>query len=74
MFIRTIAHSWCSDHSTSISTCGMWGGRTGIQVSKREFHTNTHLDLVIVEFLSCKKKKNVYKKMGELVIDYPKII
>ena len=31
-------------HSTSISACGVWGIRVGIQVSRREFHTHIHLD------------------------------
>ena len=31
-------------HSTSISDCGVWGVRVGIQVFKRKFHTHIHLD------------------------------
>ena len=38
------AHPWCSGHSTSINTCGVWGARVGVQVSRRELHTNIHLD------------------------------
>ena len=30
-----------TDHSTSISACGVWGARAGIQVFKMEFHTYT---------------------------------
>ena len=28
----------------SISTCGVWGARAGVQVSRRELHTHIHLD------------------------------
>ena len=38
------------------------GVRAGLQVSKRELYTHIHLDWAIVEFLSCKKKKNNKKK------------
>ena len=38
------AHPWCDGHSTSISTCEVWGARAGVQVSKREFHTHIHLN------------------------------
>ena len=41
----------------SISACGVWGAKAGIQVSRREFYTHIHLDYVRVEILSCKKKK-----------------
>ena len=53
----TIAHHWCSGRSTSISACGVWGVRVGIQASRREFYIYIHLDKAKVEFLSCKKKK-----------------
>ena len=47
-------------NSTSISVCEVWEVRAEIQVSRRKFHTYIHLDYVIVEFLSCNKKKNIY--------------
>ena len=31
----TIAHPKCDNHSTNISTYGVWGVKAGIQVSKR---------------------------------------
>ena len=40
----TTAHLWCDGHSTSISTCTVWGARARVQVSKRELHTHIHLD------------------------------
>ena len=40
----TTAHPWCDGHSTSISACGVWGVRAGVQVSRREFHTHINLD------------------------------
>ena len=51
--ICTIAHSWCDDHSTSISVCRVWGARTRVQVSKRELYTHIHLDYIRIEILSC---------------------
>ena len=41
------------------------GPKTGIQFSKREFHTYIYLDYVRVEFLSCIKKKliNMFVKL-----------
>ena len=58
--INTTIHPYCDDHFTSISACGVWGVRAGIQVSRRELHTHIHLDYVRVEFylVSKKKKKN----------------
>ena len=53
----TTMHSWYDGHSISISACEVWEKRTGIQVSKREFHTYIHLDYVRVKILSCIKKK-----------------
>ena len=53
----TTMHSWYDGHSISISACEVWEKRTGIQVSKREFHTYIHLDYVKVKILSCIKKK-----------------
>ena len=53
----TTAHHWCSGRSTSISTCGVWGVRVGVQASMREFYIYIDLDYARVEFLSCKKKK-----------------
>ena len=41
----------------SISACGVWRAKVGIQVSRREFYTHIHLDYVRVEILSCKKRK-----------------
>ena len=40
---------------------GCGGVRTGVQVSRREFHTHIHLDYVRVEILSYikNKKKNL---------------
>ena len=37
--------------------CRRWGARVGIQVFMRELHTHILLDQVIVEILSCIKKK-----------------
>ena len=37
--------------------CRRWGARAGIQVFMRELHTHILLDQVIVEILSCIKKK-----------------
>ena len=34
-----------------VYTCGVWGAKAGVQVSRREFHTHIHLNYVIVEFL-----------------------
>ena len=46
---------------TSISACGVWEVRTGIQVFRKDFHTHIRLDYIRVEFLSCiNKKKNQY--------------
>ena len=41
----------------SISDCGVWGERVGVQVSRKEFHTHIHLDYARVEFYLVKKKK-----------------
>ena len=38
----------------------MWGERTEVQVSRREFHTYIYLDKVKIEFLSCIKKMHIY--------------
>ena len=35
---------WYDGHSTSISTCKVWGAKTEVQVSKREFRIHIHLD------------------------------
>ena len=51
------AHLWCDSHSTSISTCGVWGARAGIQIFRRKLYTHIHLNYVRIEFLSCKKNK-----------------
>ena len=51
------AYSWYGNHFTSITAYGVLGVRVEVQVSKREFHTHIHLDLVRVKFLSCIKKK-----------------
>ena len=40
----TTMHPWCGGHFTSISDCGVWGARDGVQVSRREFHTHIYLD------------------------------
>ena len=58
---RTTAQLWCSGYSTSINACGVWGVKTGVQISKKELHTHIYLDYVRVEILSCikKKKKNL---------------
>ena len=50
---------WCDGHSISINTCGVWGARARVQVSKREFHTHIHLDYTKVEILFCIKKKDI---------------
>ena len=67
----TTAHPWCDGHSTSISACGVWGVRAGVQVTRRELHTYIHLNWVRVEFLSCKKKKK--KKKGKVDFTSPPI-
>ena len=51
-------------HSTSISDCGVWGVRVGIQVFRRKFHTHRHLDYIRVEFLSCIKRKKLKIKIS----------
>ena len=61
-----IAHPWCGDHSTSINACGVWGVRTRVQVSKREFHTHVHLNYTRVEILSYIKKKNSWLRYSLL--------
>ena len=54
----------------------MWGVRVGIQVFRRKFHIYIHLDQVIVEILSCIKKKNkskliyIYEQHQYLVFVY----
>ena len=53
----TTAHPWCRGYSTSINTCGVWGVRAEVQVSRRELHTHIHLNYVRVEILFCIKKK-----------------
>ena len=53
----TTAHPWYGGHSISISACGVWGARDGVQVSRRELHTHIHLNQVRVEFLSYIKLK-----------------
>ena len=40
----TTAHPWCDGHSKSISACGVWGAKAGVQVSRGELHTHIHLD------------------------------
>ena len=42
--IKTTVHPWCSDHSTSISACEVWGARVGVHVFRRKFHTYIYLD------------------------------
>ena len=54
--------AWRGDHSTSISAYKVWGARTEIQISKREFHTHIHLDYVRIKILSFKNKKKKKKK------------
>ena len=56
-------HSWRNSYSTSISVCGVWGVRVGVQVSKKEFHIHIHLDYDRVEFLSCIKKEKKKKEL-----------
>ena len=58
----TTAYPWCDGHFTSISACGVWGTRVGVQVSKRELHTHIHLDYSRVKFISY-IKKNINEKM-----------
>ena len=57
----TTAHPWCDGYSTSISVCGVWGAKAGVQISRRELHTHIHLDQAKVEFylVSTTKKKFV---------------
>ena len=57
----TTAHSRGDGHSTSISVYGVQRARVGVQLSRRETHTNLHLDQVRVEFYLVyinKKKKS----------------
>ena len=61
-FYMTTALPWCDGHSTSISVCGVWGERVGVQVSKRELHTHIYLDYSRVEFYLVKKNKKNKKK------------
>ena len=35
----------------------MYGARVEVQVFRKGLHTHIQLDYVIIEFLSCKKKK-----------------
>ena len=57
--INTTTHLWYGDHSISISVCGVWEVRAGVQIFRRKLHTYIHLDYVRVEFLSyIKKEKN----------------
>ena len=44
----TTTHSWCDDHFTNISICGVWEVRVRIQIFKRELHTA----LCLLSFLS----------------------
>ena len=60
--LNTTAHTWCDGHTTSISTCRVWGVRAGVQVSRRKFHTHIHLDQTRVEILSCIKKRKLNKE------------
>ena len=39
--INVFINSRCDGHSISISTCGVWRVRTGVQFFRREFHTHT---------------------------------
>ena len=55
------AHLWCDGYSTNISACKVWGTRGEVQVSRREFYTHIHLYQVRVEFISCIKKKKIWK-------------
>ena len=48
--LNTTAHPWWYGHSTSMSACGVWGIRVGVQVSRSELHTHIHLNYIIVEF------------------------
>ena len=53
----TTAYPWCDGHFTSISACGVWGTKAGIQVSKRKLYTHIQLDYARIKILSCIKKK-----------------
>ena len=53
---------WRDDPSVSISACGMWMARVGVQVSRSEFHTHIHLNYAKVQFLYCIKKIKKKKK------------
>ena len=50
--IVTTVHPWCDSHFTSISACGVWRARAGVQVSKKELHTHIRLDYARIEILS----------------------
>ena len=50
---KITAHSWCSGHSISISTCEAWRAIVRVQVSWRELHLHIHLDYDKVEISTC---------------------
>ena len=54
----TTVYAWCDDHSTSISVSKVWEAKIGVRVSKRELHTYIYLDLIRVDSILNKKKKN----------------
>ena len=54
------AHHWGDGYFISISVCGVWEIKTEIQVSRRELHTQIHLEYARVEcYLISKKKKSL---------------
>ena len=61
----TIAYFWCDGHFINISVYGVWRGKGGVQVSRREFYTHIHLDYVKVKFLS-----HIKKIIINLIINY----
>jgi len=54
----------------------LWDGgiRFGVKVSRNELHTHVHLDMAIIEFLSCikNKNKNYFNPFKGELIDIPK--
>ena len=53
----------------------MWGARTGVQVSKREFYIHIHLDYARIEFyLVLKKKKKTNQTKSILIYIYHKFL
>ena len=50
------------------------GAGTGVQVSRKKFHTYTHLDYIKIKFLSCIKKNYEKKKKPKYICCLDRII